>query len=426
MSPSAVRPPTIALIDPLWYGHHPMYFSQFTASFLKAGARVIGLCPEPAAATSEAIATATYRSIPDAAERLSMHFLPAGKRSWFRGRFEGDPWRTFQRWKRAAHALEEAEAATGWNADLVYFPYLDSYLRFLPIAHVPATAFGRPWAGLYLRNHHHAEAPSIKRALRFLAKGDALMRSDLCQGIGVLDERFNDSLHAYTGKTITSYPDATNTDITPEPTELATRIRTEARGRKIVGLIGLERRKGLLTLLKVAREASRRNLPWFFVCAGVFGRQLFDEQEQAFIDDILNDVRSGRMDNLHFDPEAGRIGTDAEFNSLFSIFDVAWTAYEGFHGSSGALTKAAEFGIPSLATAGECIGARVERHCIGLSIPEGNPDKALDAIRRMLGGVDWRDQPLIPDYDTYRNEHGLERLDSILAGLVAGVSQRAS
>ena len=26
---------TVALVDPLWVGHHPMYFSQFTAAFLR-------------------------------------------------------------------------------------------------------------------------------------------------------------------------------------------------------------------------------------------------------------------------------------------------------------------------------------------------------------------------------------------------------
>ena len=34
---------TVALVDPLWVGHHPMYFSQFTASFLRLGAFVIGI-----------------------------------------------------------------------------------------------------------------------------------------------------------------------------------------------------------------------------------------------------------------------------------------------------------------------------------------------------------------------------------------------
>lgn len=412
---------TIALIDPLWYGHHPMYFSQFTTSFLKAGVNVIGLCPEPVAAREEAIVAATMRGIPDVDERISMHFLPAGKRSWFRNRFEGDPLRTYRRWTRAAAVLEEAENASGWSADLIYFPYLDSYLRFLPSPSVPDATFGRPWSGLYLRNHHHAEKPSLKRSLRFLAKGDALARSPLCREIGVLDERFNESLRRYTGKPVVSYPDATCIDLPSQRTRLAESILKKARGRKIIGLIGLEKRKGLLTLLKTALEAHRQNLPLYFVCAGVFGRFLFSAEEQQFIDGILARIRSGDLDNLHFDPEAVRIGTDADFNSLFTTFDVAWTAYEGFQGSSGALSKAAEFEIPALATAGECIGGRVERHRIGLTIPEGDPVKALEAIQHLLAGMDWNEHPLLPGYEGYRRLHSLERLDSILAGLVAGL-----
>jgi hypothetical protein len=92
---------------------------------LRAGARVIGLCPEPESATREAIDTAHLRNVPDAGSRISMHHLPPGKRSWFNNRYEGDPWHTFRRWQRAASTLRAAEAATGWKADMVYFPYLD-------------------------------------------------------------------------------------------------------------------------------------------------------------------------------------------------------------------------------------------------------------------------------------------------------------
>src|SRR5690606_34977767 len=134
-SPAPIK--TVALIDPLWIGHHPMYFAQFTAAFLRLGARVIGLCPDPEAAFADGVRAATARGVPDAAGRLSMHRLPSGKRSWFRGRFEGDPVRTFQRWRRAGDALFHAEISTGWKSDLVFFPYLDSYLRFLPFPWVP-------------------------------------------------------------------------------------------------------------------------------------------------------------------------------------------------------------------------------------------------------------------------------------------------
>lgn len=396
-----------------------MWLAQVTASFLKAGARVIVLCAEPVLARQQALAEAERHGIPDAGPRISMHRLTLGeKRSWFGGRFEGDPWRTKERWDDAGRALDEAEAATRWKVDLVYFPYLDSYVRFLPRPKVPGNSIRRPWSGLYVRNHHHAGPPSLMKTMRVFAKGDALMRSPLCRGIGVLDERFNDRMASYTGQEIISYPDSAAFNLPDEPTPLATRILKEANGRKIVGLIGIERRKGILNLLRVALRADRLELPLYFVCAGVYGRDLFTRSEQQFIEGVAETL-GGR--NLHFDPAATRIPDEAAFNSLFSTFDVAWTAYEDFPGSSGVLTKAAGFDIPVLATEGHCIASRVERHGIGLSIPEGDSERALDGIQRLTRGVDWKDELLDLSYEGYRELHRLERLDAILAGLVKGL-----
>ena len=417
----AAFPPvkTVALVDPLWVGHHPMYFSQFTAAFMRLGAYVIGLCPEPGEALAAA-RTVAAGQFADFDRRVSTHKLPGGKRSWFRGRFEGDPLRTYQRWKRCADTLYEAEQRTGRRADLVFFPYLDSYLRFLPFPGVPGLTINRPWSGLYLRNHHFGEAPSPLRKLRLLAKGDALMRSRLCRGIGVLDERFAGPMTRYLGKEVHAFPDVTDATLPDEPYALAEEIRRKAAGRKVIGLIGMERRKGLLNLLRVAEKARELRLPWYFACAGRYEWPEYSTEEQAMIARTAARIKSGEIDNLHFDPEAGRIPEEADFNSIFATFDVAWAAYEGFQGSSGALGKAASYDIPCLATAGECIGHRVESYRTGLTIPEGDSDKALEAIRHILEGTDWDGRPLLPDHGGYRESHGLARLDALLAGILAG------
>jgi glycosyltransferase involved in cell wall biosynthesis len=414
----APPPKTVALIDPLWIGHHPMYFSQFTAAFLRLGARVIGLCPEPAEAMQAARSAA---ATDDFDQRVSIHHLPAGKRSWFRGRFEGDPLRTFRRWKGAADALYHAEQKVGRRADLVFFPYLDSYLRFLPSAAVPGLTLGRPWSGLYLRNHHHGEPPSLQAALRLLAKGDAVIRSPLCRGIGVLDERFIVPLQRYTRQTIHAFPDVTDATLPASPHPLATELRRKAAGRKIIGLIGLERRKGMIHLLRVADRARELRLPWYFACVGRFERGEYSGEEQALLDAAARRSATGEIDNLHFDPGSGRIPAEADFNSIFASFDLAWAAYEGFEGSSGTLGKAAAFDIPCLATAGECIGHRVEGYRTGLTIPEGDSERALEAIGRILDRRDWQDQPLVGDYARFRADHGLPRLDALLGGLLAKV-----
>ena len=287
---------TVALIDPLWIGHHPMYFSQFTASFLRAGARVIGLCPEPEAAMRDLLQTVDADTAAILTRRVHFHQLPTGSRSFFRGRFEGDPARTFSRWKQAAEILAQAEAASGLHADLVFFPYLDSYLRFLPIPAIPGILLNRPWSGLYLRNHHHGESPSLKKSLRLLAKGDALIRSNLCRGIGVLDERFIPAMEK-SGVRVTAYPDVTQADLPAEPFPLALEIQRKAAGRKIIGIIGLERRKGFLTLLRTAELAREAGLPYYFVCAGTIHLPQFTEAEQAEIHALVKGVAAGKIHN---------------------------------------------------------------------------------------------------------------------------------
>lgn len=411
---------TVALVDPLWTGHHPMYFSQFTASFLRAGARVIGLCPEPEAAMHDLMQAMEPDGATDAGRDVHFHGLPAGKRSFFNGRFEGDPVRTFARWRKAAEALADAEAACGLRADLVYFPYLDSYLRFLPFPMVPRLLLNRPWSGLYLRNHHHGETPSPVKSLRLLAKGDAILRSDLCLGLGVLDERFIPAMEAF-GVRATAYPDVTQSVLPDRPLPLSLEIRKKAAGRKIIGIIGLERRKGFLTLLRTADLARKAGLSCYFVCAGTFDLEQFTEPEQEEIRGIVSAIGNGTMDNLHFDPEATRIPDEADYNSLFKTFDIAWAAYENFQGSSGTLSKAAAFEIPCLATSGECVGQRVERYRLGLTIPEGDAQAALEALSLLAKGMDRDGRPLSPGFSAYRDDHSRERLDAILRELVSAL-----
>jgi hypothetical protein len=404
---------TVALVDPLWIGHHPMYFSQFTASFLRSGARVIGLCPEPDAARRDLLQVVDPEIV---ADRVHFHRLPAGGRSFFNGRFEGDPVRTFARWRTAADTLTAAEATCGLRADLVYFPYLDSYLRFLPFPAIPRFLLNRPWSGLYLRNHHHGETPSLKKSLRLLAKGDALLRSDFCRGIGVLDERFIPAMEKPGGIRITAYPDVTQTDLPEHPYALALEIQRKAAGRTIVGMIGLERRKGFLTLLRTAKLAREADLPYYFVCAGKIHLAEFTDAEQVEIRQLSEGVV-----NVHFDPAADRIPSEADYNSLFRTFQIAWTAYEDFEGSSGTLGKAAAFGILCLATAGECVGRRVETYRLGLTIPQGNTAQALATLAQLAAGIDHQGNPLAPRFEEYREHHSQQRLDRILAELLGTV-----
>lgn len=398
--------PTVALVDTRWAGHHPTYLREFSASLLRIGARVLLLCQKP-----EEI----LGSLDDApSDRIAgFPFIHRNHGVISRGR-DHDPLSTPLRWRASAEILHRAETDTGWTADLVFFCYLDSYLRFSPFPMLPAMTLGRPWSGLYFRNGH-LEFPADP--LRRAAKGDRLLRSPDCRAVCTLDERFNDTLEEISSHPAVAFPDITDETLPPEPTAAAREIRRKAGDRRIVGLISMEKRKGLITLLKAALRAKELREPWYFVATGPFPRETFTAEELAFLDGVVERIASGEIDNIHFDTSGDRIQDGAPYNSLFSSFDLVWAAYEAFEGSSNALTKAAAFRIPLVATAGQCVGARVDGFQLGRTFPEGDPEGAVEAIRGALARVAPDGSPLVPAFDSYHRAHSRDRLDEVFREL---------
>jgi glycosyltransferase involved in cell wall biosynthesis len=397
---------TVALVDTRWGGHHPTYLREFTASLLRIGARVILLCQKPEEIISPLPA--------ETSARVHGHHFIHRNHGVIDRRRDHDPASTLLRWRATGAALREAEAASGWRADLVFFCYLDSYLRFAPFPQIPGILLGRPWSGLYFRNAHlgAANARSIN-LLRRAAKGDGLLASPDCRAVCVLDERFNETLAALCGRPVISFPDMTDEAAPDAENPLARRILGRAAGRRIIGMISMEKRKGLITLLRCAIRAHERGEPWFFVATGPFLRGTFTPEELAFCDGVSRRIETGGLDNLYFDTCGGRIQDGVPYNSLFTGFDLVWAAYEGFEGSSNALTKAAAFRKPVLATAGECIGARVERHQLGRTFPEGDVAAALEAIHATLAAPAPED-----GFSTYHQLHSRDRLDEVFRGLL--------
>lgn len=404
---------TVVLADTRWAGHHQTYLLELTAALLRCGVRIILMCVHPEL-ICERLAAA---GIEASDERLRGIVFHAANRSVVSKARDHDPFTTVQRWNRTGKLIREFEASSGWKADMVFLPYLDSYLRFLPVGSAPDILLGIPWSGLYFRNHHLANSPS---PLTLAAKGDYLLRSSTCLAVCVLDERFNDRISTISGgKQVIDFPDMTDetapTEVVPEAAE----ILKLAAGRKIIGLISMEKRKGILTLLKTALAALEAGKPWFFVATGPILKETFSADELAFFDEMKGRVESGELDNLYFNTSGNRIPDGEVYNSIFTSFDVVWAAYEEFEGSSNALTKASRFSIPILATAGQCIGGRVERYHMGATFAEGQVPACVEAIGEILE-TDHANDPA-PDFASYHAKHSRARLDEILRELIAKV-----
>ena len=139
---------TVALVDTRWGGHHPTYLREFTASLLRLGSHVLLVCRDPGAVLS---------ALPEevrvlAGSRVTCEAIVHRNHGVLDPRRDHDPLSTILRWRASGRAVRAAESRAGATADFVFFPYLDSYLRFAPFPSLPRRFLGRPWSGLYFRN----------------------------------------------------------------------------------------------------------------------------------------------------------------------------------------------------------------------------------------------------------------------------------
>lgn len=398
---------TVALADTKWFGHHPTYFREFVASLRRLGAFVIALCPQPAELEPR--------------EGVWPGKLTSPNHSLILSSRDNDPASTFTRWWRVRQALDAAEDRCGRRADLVFFPYLDNFLRLLPAPIVPDLVLGRPWSGLYFRNQHLGQPLNgAASRLRALAKGDVLLRGKCALPLlGVLDERFNGVLLERSGREAIQFPDITDETAPSSPSPLAITLLERAAGRPIIGLAGsLEKRKGLLTLLRAAEASARAGDALFYAAAGPFAAETFTAEEMAFIEE----TRERLAASLYLDIPGARIPDGAPYNSIFQAFSIAWAAYENFQGSSNTLTKAALFAKPVLASEGECIGQRVREYRLGAAFPESDAAAARAAIHQVLreeaaGNAARR-------YEDYRHFHSRPQLDAVFRRLLESLPSR--
>lgn len=385
---------------------------------VRLGVRVIALCPDAEGFQKSAVLVCEELGL-KADEWIVTETLRGPEGGLLTGRCEHDPPSTIMRWWALRQALRQAEARSGWDAEFVFLSWLDSYLRFLPTPGIADRILGRPWGGLYFRNHHLAwrsgtVSGRFVNSLKRMVKGDFNLRGRGCRVVGILDERFEEELADLSGKPVLQFPDITDETRLEEPSLFAREILAKAKGRKVIGVIGLEKRKGFLTLLKAALEAAEAGKPWYFVFAGTLYDSTLSDEELVWLKEVDRRVNvEGEFDNIHLDLNGGQVPDSGEFNSLISSFDIVFAAYEGFHGSSNALTKAALFDKPVLASRGECIEKRVDEYGMGICMDQGDIGQCLAGIEKLVARKGWDDEPLAPRFEAYRFRHSRERLDEV-------------
>ena len=398
----------IVVVDGLWEGHHPTYVKVFVKLLLDAGYQVSVFCPSP-----EEVSSWVNQTLSAEKCRFRAHYFSER---------ETKLWRYIPSkirhallplacWFHVSRSLK-ARLSSSENPDLVFFAWLDSYAGgYLPVMLIDQQ-FPFLWSGLYFHPRHlRALNKDVKpRKLRFAPPVYFFAHSKWASSVAVLDAGILSALRVkLNGKQAVVLPDFTDEVLPFEHCPLAEQIRSKAKGRKIIGLLGsLERRKGLLTLIRVVMQSASRD--WYFVFAGVLHDQTFSKDELSEIKLFFDEQREECF--FHF----GKIPDDAQFNAAMNVCDVIFAMYEDFPHSSNLVTKSAMYGKSVLVSTGGYMEEVVRNYKLGEAVPAGDVQAAMNALHRLTSGDHSIES--LAGMKEYAREQSQEKLQQVLLNFI--------
>ena len=391
----------VALVDPYWSGHHPMYVRLFSRALLDLGHAVVALCPNPDAVREQLGDTGgAWRGVafrfPE--EPIYYRLDPRARRQQIR------------RLARLGAALDAVEAGPGPTCDLVFLCYLDPFLGPGLSARSFARRLGRPFSGLYFQPWHLRMRTQWLWARVGPLDRDRVLRAPSCLAVGVLDEGIAGVLgRRLRGASVVCFPDLTESGSDAE-TPTVRMVREKARGRRVVGLVGsVDRRKGLVPIIHLCKE-----LPdIFFLVVGRVVREAFAGRERAAVEDFLATPPENALVIDRF------IESDREFNGLVGACDLLWGVYQEFSHSSNLLGKAAALHVPVLVADGYVMAERVQRYGLGLVVPEHGGERVLGLLRSGEGFALRASPAFNAGCRAYAEAHSFERLKEAFARVIA-------
>ncbi len=391
---------TIALFDDLQGGHHLTYLKLFSKTLLEMGYQVITFCSQPDEVSKWIVINCSKQSQQFHALKVQEHQAPTLP---ILGQLP-QTLVTLLRWQYTTKVIQKASSQLGYSPDLVFFNWLDNYFSNYLTHHIIDHVFPYNWSGLYFHPSHTQFKRHVLPIFGHELIHYASAKSSRCHGLAILNEFDAKKIQSHINNPVIVFPDIADESTPDQNYQVVKEIREKAGTRKIIGLFGfLSKRKGLLTLLETAQRSVKEN--WFFVFAGhLYESDLLPEE----ISQVWTFVKS-QPTNCFFHLE--RIPTEAQFNSLIDVCDVLFAAYNSFSSSSNILTKAALFQKPVIVSDGFCMSERVKKFRLGLSIPEENVNKCIEALDYLFYQIDTNLEKLKPDFESYKSLHSLEYLE---------------
>ncbi|HEY9658722.1 MAG TPA: hypothetical protein V6C65_09745 [Allocoleopsis sp.] len=402
---------TIALLDPHKAGHHQMYLRLFSKILLDLGYRVLAFSAEP-----DSLRQWMTGHCPEQAQNLETFPMQklAPAQVPLLGRLP-QPVNGIMRWQQAATIAKTAQDFLGQAPDLIFFNWLDDYFSAYLPAPLLDQLFPYPWAGLCFQprlsfGSSHTKNTNKQGWVDF----HAALNARHCRGVGVLDEGMAMALQQQSCSPVVTFPDITDASEPDRSFSVRQQLQQQAQGRTIIGLLGsLNRRKGLLTLLEIARRSQHQ--PWYFAFIGKLSSYGLSAAEVEHIQTLAQQPPENCFFHLQLIPD------EPQFNALVEACDILFAAYENFPYSSNLLTKAAVFQKPVIVSEEFCMGQRVQQFRLGCTMPQGNVHQGITAIHQLTEELATGMTTLRPNFSGYRQQHSIHQVQLALQEILGNV-----
>lgn len=203
-------------------------------------------------------------------------------------------------------------------------------------------------------------------------------------------------------QTFTLAPDVADLMVAPDPPAWIRSMRDRAGGRTVVLQVGtITPHKGVKQLLEVIRLADSSR--FFFVIVGEPHWNLFGEERED-----IQTFFARPPENVY--AQLGYLQSEADYNALICTCDIIYAVYQGFGGSSNALTKAAGLRRRILVSEESLMGRRVTEAGIGGIAPSHSPEAILAALEQLAQQSAARFR-----FEEYAARHSLDELQRVLA-----------
>ena len=388
----------ICLVNFRLSGHHPLYLSCFTQSFLELGYVVDVYTPETSECRKKLLEV--FPSL----DLSNTNFVHTDASTCGGKRLLGC--RSFFNLIKLQQEIELQEQAAGFCYKLAFFAFLDdvAHVDFI-LPYLFKLPFTKPFSGLLIDPHN--------RVLKKRSFVSNLLTTSLIERkrvkfyeIGLLVEDVQAEVENKLLKKTILYPDfCLGVSQKYIDSSLKNSLATRKKGRIVTGLFGsIFPHKSLDLLLDCVDNANPDS--HFFIIAGKIQWSKFSPDQQTQIKKYISES----PENLLICDEW--IESEAVFDSVFQMCDVIFAYYRDFIKSSNILTKGAFYKIPAIVNGSYLMGERVRKYKLGYAKSEA---EVIEMYRRDKWHSFDFDEDLLREFTAM---HNVKRIPEIFTELL--------